>query len=186
MASRVPVFTLTVPQYLEAEKTASVRHEYIAGQVYAMAGASDAHNTITGNFFAVLRSHLRGGPCRVFVSDMKLRIEAADVFYYPDVLVTCDPEDSEPYFKTRPTIIVEVMSPSTNVTDHREKALAYQKIDSLREYVLVAQDQIKVEMYRRDKNGNWWLETLGPEHTIELESVNLEIPVKDLYEDVRF
>jgi Uma2 family endonuclease len=101
------------------------------------------------------------------------------------VLVTRDPEDIEAYFKTRPTMVVEVTSPSTNVTDHREKALAYLKIEALRHYILIAQDEVKVEMYRRDRSDNWWLETLGPEHTIELETLNLEIPVKDLYEDVR-
>src|SRR6266478_3678302 len=108
MASRVPVYSMSVDEYLEAEKTASVRHEYVAGQIYAMAGASDAHNTIAGNFFAVLKARLRGGPCRTYMSDMKVWIEEAGVFYYPDILVTCDPEDSGEYNKTRPSLIIEV------------------------------------------------------------------------------
>lgn len=184
MASRIPVSTLSVDEYLEAEKTASKRHEYVAGQIYAMAGASDEHNTIAGNVFARLKSALRGSPCRVYISDMKVRIELADVFYYPDVLVTCDPQDNGRYAKARPNVIVEVTSPSTTVTDHREKLLAYQKLSSLREYVMIAQHEMRVEIYRRDKQGHWWLETYGPEHSFALESLKLEIAVADLYEDV--
>jgi Uma2 family endonuclease len=184
MASRVPVYNLSVEEYLEVEQDAPVRHEYVAGQIYAMAGASDEHNTIALNVATLLRSHVRGGPCRVYISDMKVRIEITDVFYYPDVLVTCDPEDTGRYAKTRPVLIVEVTSPPTTVTDHREKLLAYQKLPSLREYVTIAQHEMRVEIYRRDKRGHWWLETYGPEHSFELESVNLEIAVKDVYEDV--
>jgi Uma2 family endonuclease len=92
MASRVPVYAMSVDEYLEAEKSAPVRHEYVAGQIYAMAGASDAHNTIALNFATLLRSGLRGGPCRAYMSDMKVWIEAAGVFYYPDVLVTLRPD----------------------------------------------------------------------------------------------
>lgn len=184
MPSRVPVYSMSVDEYLEAEKTASVRHEYVAGQIYSMAGASDAHNTIALNFATILRSGVRGGPCRVYVSDMKVWIEAAGVFYYPDVLVTCDPEDNGEYTKTRPSPIIEVTSPSTTVTDHREKLLAYRKISSLREYVMMTQHEMKVEIYRLDSRGHWWLETYGPEHSFKLESVDMEIAVKDLYEDV--
>jgi Uma2 family endonuclease len=183
MASRVPV-NLTVDEYLEAEKTALVRREYVAGQIYAMAGASDAHNTIAGNFFAALRSKLRGGPCRVYVSDMKVRVEAVNALYYPDVVVTCDPEDNGEYVKTRPCLIVEVTSPSTTVTDHREKLLAYRKLASLREYVMATQHEMKVEIYRLDPRGNWWLEPYSPDDSFKLESVDMEVAVKDLYEDV--
>lgn len=184
MASRVPVYALSVDEYLEAEKSAPVRHEYVAGQIYAMAGASDAHNTIALNFATLLRSGLRSGPCRAYMSDMKVWIEAASVFYYPDVLVTCDPTDNGEYAKLRPSLIIEVTSPSTTVTDHREKLLAYRKIPSLREYVMIAQHEMKVEIYRLDARGYWWLETYGPDHSFALESVNMEIAVKDLYEDV--
>jgi len=184
MAARVPVYSISVEEYLESEKTAPVRHEYVAGQIYAMAGASDAHNTIAGNAFTLLKAQLRGGPCRVYMSDMKVWIEAAGVFYYPDVLVTCDPEDNGEYAKTRPSLIVEVTSPSTTVTEHREKLLAYRKLPSLREYVMIAQHEMLVEIYRIDARGYWWFETYGPEHTFALESVSMEIAVRDLYEDV--
>lgn len=184
MNPAIPLVRLTVDEYLESERTSDGKHEYFAGQIYAMAGASDAHNTIALNVAGRLRSHLRGGPCRTFISDMKVRIAATDAFYYPDVLVTCDPLDNEDYFKTRPCLIVEVTSPSTTVTDHREKLLAYQKLPSLREYVLIAQHEMRVELYRRDERGHWWLETFGPEHSMKLESLNLELRVRDLYEDV--
>ena len=184
MKSVTPVVTLTAAEYLDSEKASPVRREYVAGQIYSMAGASDAHNTVALNLATLLRSKVRGGPCRVYISDMKVRVESADVFYYPDVLVTCDPEDSDPYVKTRPSLIVEVTSPSTTATDHREKLLAYQKLVSLREYILIAQHEMRIEMYRRDALGHWWLETFGPEQSFEIESVNLGLAVKDLYEDV--
>src|SRR5688500_4621394 len=185
MTSPVPLLTLTVAEYLESEKFSHARREYLAGQVYAMAGASAAHNLIAGNIFARLRTHLRGGPCQVFISDMKLRIEAINTFYYPDVMVTCDPEDREDYFKSRPSLIIEVSSPSTVVIDRREKLLAYQRIPNLREYILISQDEIKVEIYRRHQGGRWWEQTLEGESELELESVGLKIVLNDIYEDVR-
>ena len=184
MASRIPVYSMSVDEYLEAEKDAAMRHEYVAGQIFAMAGASDAHNTIAGNFFGRLKSNLRGGPCRVYISDMKVWIEAVQAFYYPDVVVTCDPEDNGEYSKTKPCLIVEVTSPTTTVMDHREKLQAYRKIPSLREYVMMAQHEMLVEIYRLDSRGHWWFETYGPEQSFALESVNLEIAFKDLYEGV--
>ncbi|MEW6210478.1 MAG: Uma2 family endonuclease [Acidobacteriota bacterium] len=184
MSAAIPLLTLTVDEYLESEKASPVRHEYLGGQVYAMAGASTAHNLIAGNVFSRLRAHTRGGPCRVFMSDMKLRIEAANAFYYPDVFVTCDPEDTENYFKTRPCLIIEVISPTTAVIDRREKLLAYKRIESLREYVLISQEEISVEFYRLDRGGHWWVETLGAEDKLKLESADMEIAVKEIYEDV--
>ena len=184
MSSGMPLVHLPVEEYLEGEKLSPIRHEYIAGQVYAMAGVSRTHNTIALNLASRLRGHLRGGPCRVFMSDVKARIEALDVFYYPDVMVGCDPDDRETYFLTRPCLIVEITSPTTEAIDRREKLLAYQKLDSLREYVLIAQDAVKADVYRRDDQGNWWVETLTETDELRLESVGLNIPLSDLYEDV--
>lgn len=184
MKSPVPLLRLSEDEYLENEKASPVRHEYLAGLVYAMAGASATHNVIALNLASRLRAHLRGKPCRTFMSDMKVKIEAIDAFYYPDVLVACDPSDNAVYFRTNPVLIIEVTSPTTAVTDRREKLLAYQKIPGLREYVLIAQDEISVQVYRRAKNGRWWEETLGPDDVIELESVDLNMPVKEAYEDV--
>ena len=183
---RSPVNLLTVEEYLEFEHDGELRHEYVAGQVYAMAGASEAHNLIVGNIFAILRPHLRGSSCRAFVSDMKVKVkmQQAYIFYYPDLLVTCNPNDSKKYFKTSPSLIVEVLSNSTETTDKREKRLNYQTIDSLQEYVLISQDEIKVEIYRKDNQGNWTVESLGKDDNLHLDSVGLTLTMANIYEDV--
>ena len=184
MSSLMPLVHLSVEDYLEGEKTSPVRHEYIAGQVYAMAGSSARHNGIALNLATRLRPHLRGGPCRVFMSDVKARIEALDLFYYSDVMVSCDAEDRAEYFRSRPCLIVEVTSPSTESIDRREKLLAYQKLDSLREYVLIAQDEVKAHVYRRDDLGKWWVQTLTETDELRMESVGLNIPLLELYENI--
>ncbi|BAZ47541.1 hypothetical protein NIES4103_01420 [Nostoc sp. NIES-4103] len=177
---------LTVEEYLQLEQTSEIRHEYVDGEVFAMAGASEEHNLITGNIIALLRPHLRGTPSRAFVSDMKvkLKVQKADIFYYPDILVTCDPNDRERYFKTRPTLIVEVLSNSTKTIDKREKRLNYQNIESLQEYVLVSQEEIKVEVYRKDDQGNWSLTILGKDDELRLDSIGLNLTMAEIYEDV--
>jgi Uma2 family endonuclease len=172
-------------EYLRHEAQGRMRHEYVAGQVYAMAGASEAHNTIALNVAARLREHLRSGPCRVFISDMKLRVEAADAFYYPDILVTCDPSDSGEYVKERPCLIVEVTSPSTAMTDRREKLLAYRSLATLREYVLIDSTSRRVEVYRRDAQG-WAVEVPNESELLVLESVDYRLGLDAIYEDVTF
>ncbi|MDJ0648479.1 MAG: Uma2 family endonuclease [Xenococcaceae cyanobacterium MO_188.B19] len=181
-----PLNLLTVEEYLKSEQDSEIRHEYVAGQIYAMAGASEEHNLIVGNIFALLRPHLRASSCRAFVSDMKVKVKTqqADIFYYPDLLVTCDPNDNKKYFKTNPNLIVEVLSDSTQTTDRREKRINYQSLESLQEYVLVSQDEIKVEIYRKDNNGNWTVETLGESDDLQLNSVGLTLTMADIYEDV--
>ncbi len=183
---RSPLNLITVEEYLELEQDAEVRHEYVAGQIFAMAGASEAHNLIVTNLVAILRPHLRGSSCRTFVSDMKVKVKTqqADIFYYPDLLVTCDPNDNKKYFKTNPSFIVEVLSNSTETTDRREKRINYQTIESLQEYVLVSQDEIKVEIYRKDNKGNWTVETLSKDDNLSLDSVGLTLTMTDIYEDV--
>ena len=119
--------TLTVEEYLSGELHSGVRHEYIGGTAYAMAGASEEHNAIAGNLFAALHAHLRGKPCRVFFVDMKARVLIArtDIFYYPDLMVSCDAQDRDEFFSKRPCLIVEITSPGTEAIDHREKLFAY-------------------------------------------------------------
>jgi Uma2 family endonuclease len=183
---RSPLNSLSIEEYLKFEQDGEIRHEYVAGQIYVMAGASEAHNLIAGNIFALLRPHLRGSSCRAFVSDMKVKIklQQGDIFYYPDLLVTCDRDDREKYFKTNPNLIVEVLSDSTETTDKREKRINYQSLDSLQEYVLVAQDEMGVEIYRQESNGNWAVETLGENDLLQLDSVGLTLTMADIYEDV--
>src|SRR5215210_4129937 len=127
--------SLSVGGYLEGERDSEVRHEYVAGQAYAMAGASARHNRIALNIAGRLNDHLAGGECEAFMADMKIRV-APDLFYYPDVVVTCDPPGGDPYFRTTPRLIIEVLSPTTERTDRHEKMAAYKSCPSVQEYAL--------------------------------------------------
>ncbi len=180
---RSPLPILTVEDYLHAETNSPIRHEYIGGYVFAMAGASEEHNLIAGNLHALLRPHLRGSSCRVFMSDMKVKIQD-DIFYYPDLLVTCNPQDNHRYFKTQPNLIIEVLSESTESIDRREKLIHYQTLETLKEYVLVSQNQMQVEVYRQDTPGNWTVQILEKENDLILESVGLTVTMPQIYEDV--
>jgi Uma2 family endonuclease len=154
---------LTPEEYLQIEAQSPIKHEYIDGQIYAMAGASDPHVTIAGNLLPLLRSHVRGSGCRVYISDMKTRIETLNRFYYPDVLVTCDPRDLETStYKRFPTLIVEVLSDSTEAFDRGDKFVDYQTLESLREYVLINTKRQRVECFRRNDEGLWVLQFYTP------------------------
>lgn len=178
---------LTPKQYLKLEKSSTVKHEYIDGAIYAMAGATDAHVTITGNLFAALLSHLRGSDCRVYFSDMKVQIDAINRYYYPDVMVTCDRSDkSEATFKRNPLLIVEVLLESTANFDRGDKFADYQTLDSLKEYVLINTHRQRVECFRRNEKGLWVLQSYAPPQTeFELRSVDLVGELVDLYENVK-
>jgi Uma2 family endonuclease len=186
MQSSVNFFT--IEEYLQLEQTSEIRHEYLGGEIFAMSGGSKEHNTITLNIASRVRSHLRGGSCSIFMADMKVRIQLANqnksIFYYPDVIVTCDPQDQDRFCLNYPCLIIEVLSPSTETTDRREKLVNYRTLDSLREYVLVSQDEIKVEVYRKDEQGNWSLEILGKDDELQLKSVGLNLSMSEVYEDV--
>lgn len=176
---------LSEQEYLQGELTSEIRHEYVDGEVYAMAGAGEAHNLIAGNIFAKLRDFARGGPCRVFISDMKLHVQTWKAYYYPDIMVTCDPDDSHSHFKERPSLVVEVLSPSTESIDRREKMLAYRTLPSLREYVLVATDKRQVERYLRDEHDEWQFVAVSQGESMPLESIGTSLTLDEIYEDVR-
>ncbi len=182
-----PAF-ISVADYFKQEETSPIRHEYLGGQLFAMAGSSEEHNRITGNLGTYLITHLRGSGCKTFIFDMKVKIQVAqgtvDVFYYPDVMVTCDQEDREKFYKTYPCLVVEVLSPSTETINRREKRLNYQSLASLQEYVLVSQDQMQVEVYRLKGSGNWEVEGLGPNDSLELNSVGLTLTLAEIYDEV--
>lgn len=184
LAARQPV--MSTEEYLDGETHSVVRHEYLAGEVYAMAGAGERHNRIAGNFFFHLRAASRGKACGVFISDMKLRIEASDSFYYPDVLVSCDPTDTHPLFKSLPCLLVEVLSPSTEVIDRREKLLAYRKLLTLQHYVLVSQEQRWVQWHQRDEGGQWFLSEFEGGGFLDLTcpGLALSLSLDEIYEDV--
>lgn len=179
---------LTPEQYLQMEAQSPVKHEYIDGQIYAMAGASDPHVTIALNLATLLRSHVRGSGCRIYISDMKVRIEALNRFYYPDVLVSCDERDREMLtYKRFPNLIVEVLSDSTEAFDRGDKFADYQTLESLREYVLINTKRQRVECFRRKDEGLWILQFYTPEQTsFRLDSIGFEGTLDALYEDVAF
>jgi len=175
---------LRVEDYLLGERISPVRHEYVAGEVYAMAGASEEHNVVSGNIFAALHGHLRGKKCRAFMNDMKVKIWINhDLFYYPDVMVVCDPDDDDRYFKHRPTVLIEVLSPETRRIDEQEKLLSYLRLESLQEYVLVEQDTLQVMIFRR--TNDWNREVIaGADAVLHLAALGFTLPLKEIYEGV--
>lgn len=178
----------TPDEYLQMEEQSATKHEYIDGYIYAMAGALDSLVTVAGNLFALLRSYMRGSGCRVYIADMKARIESLNRFYYPDVIVTCDERDQEtPAFKRFPCLIVEVLSNSTEAFDRGDKFADYQTLESLQEYVLINSKRQRVECFRRNQEGLWVLQTYTAEQKIfRLNSVDFEGTIEELYEDVIF
>ena len=148
--------------YLRDELAREIRHEYFAGEIFAMPESTACHNYIVGNIFGSLHNQLRGKRCEPFANAMKAHIhtEGDDWFYYPDVMVNCDPAGQHEYFCDTPSVIVEVLSPSTETTDRREKRLAYEKIAALHTYALVAQDRREVLIFRRKPGGGWSREVL--------------------------
>lgn len=180
------VALVSVKDYLAGEPASESRHEYLGGAVYAMAGASKEHNTIAGNLFAAFHAHLRGKTCRAFMADLKVRLEVAqeDIFYYPDLVVVCDPRDTDRYFTCFPKVLVEVLSPDTERIDRREKFLSYTQIETLEEYVLVAQDRMEITVFRRANN--WTPEvTRQSDGALRLASLDFSLPLKDVYENVK-
>ncbi|BBO19537.1 MAG: hypothetical protein HKUEN07_26560 [Rhodocyclaceae bacterium] len=173
--------------YLTLEARSPVRHEYVDGNVYAMTGASLRHNVITGNIFALLRAHLRGTPCRAFVSDAKLRVAKARAYYYPDVMVTCDPRHQNvgpaDAVVEAPKVVIEVLSVTTEGTDRREKLFAYKSLPSLEEYVLVGQDEARIEIHRRRGDIGWEIVTLAPGDPVELRSLEFRSDFPAIYEE---
>ncbi len=179
---------LSPAEYLQLEAESAIKHEYIDGAVFAMAGASDSHVTIALNLASLLRSHVRGSGYRVYIADMKARIEARNRFYYPDVMVTCDPRDREiSTYKRFPKLVVEVLSDSTEAFDRGDKFVDYQALESLEEYVLINTRHQRVECFRRNEAGLWVLQYYTSEvGKFSLHSLDFENTLRALYEDVEF
>ncbi|MBL6986918.1 MAG: Uma2 family endonuclease, partial [Methylobacter sp.] len=172
---------ISVEDYLKGELISEVKHELIDGHVHAMAGASGNHDRISGNVYSEFRSHLKNSPCEPFGSDMKVKVNSN--FFYPDVIIDCNFDNSEPYFIETPIIIVEVLSKSTRKTDETTKLMSYINIPSLKEYVLIEQDFVDIQVIRRSEG---WLQKhyfLGDE--ITFESIDLTLSVEDIYHRVQ-
>jgi Uma2 family endonuclease len=170
---------MSAEEYLAYERSQLIRHELVDGYLYAMTGASDRHEEIALNLAAALQGHLRGSLCRVYKGDLKIRV--SDDFYYPDVFVRCNKDRGDPYFKTDPVMVAEVLSPGTQRYDRGDKRLAYFSLPTLQEYVLISQDRIQVNVYRRNVlECSENLQTAGD--VLRLESVDFAITLSELYE----
>ncbi len=177
--------TMSASEFLTWDATVTERHEFVAGEVFAMAGAEDRHVTVALNVAMALRQHLSGTPCRTYMSDMKLHVAAAASYFYPDVMVTCNEADhTSPLIKSAPVLVVEVLSPGTAAYDRGEKFAHYRRVESLQEYMLVDIDTRRTDVYRKGTDGLWVLHPLDAGHTVHLASVALEIPADVLFAEV--
>jgi Uma2 family endonuclease len=173
---------VSVSDYLAGEQVSEARHEYVSGVVHAMAGASRRHNRLALRLSSALANHLRGSQCEPFVSDMKVRVlaDGKDIFYYPDVVVTCDPRDTEDLYLRFPCLIIEILSESTERLDRLEKFDTYRTIPTLEEYVLVSQERPEVTVFRRARG--WEPEVFhGEDQQIILASVDMTLSLAELF-----
>jgi len=177
----------TAEQYLEMERRADTKNEFINGQIYAMSGANRIHNQITFNLAGLLHSQLRGRPCEAYVTDMRVKISSTGMYTYPDVAALCGEahfEDTHLDTLINPTLIIEVLSPSTEAYDRGGKFSHYRKIQSLMEYVLIAQDWYSVERFLRQENQWLFSESTDLSDTVHLQSIQCDLLLRDIYDKV--
>lgn len=178
----------TFEEYLQLEEIAEVKHEFLAGQVWAMAGGSPEHASMIGNVTTLLNVQLRGRRCRVHTTELRVRAKATGLGTYPDVTVVCgrlerDPDDRTGHTAINPRVVVEVLSPSTEIYDRGEKLSHYQTIDGLDEIVLVAHDRSEIEVVRREADGSWSRHLAGIGETAHLTSIGCELSIAEVYRD---
>ena len=189
MSSAAVQSHLTPEEYLALERKATIKSEYLGGRMYAMSGASRAHNLVCLNIGGELRARLKKRACEVYTNDMRLKVSAAGLYTYPDVLVVCEEprfEDDSFDILLNPTALFEVLSPSTEAYDRGAKFGYYRQLDSMQEYTLVSQDFMRVEHYLRH-NEQWMLtEFSSPDDIVRLTSINCELPLREIYAKVEF
>ena len=176
---------LSEDDYLRLEQQASTKHELVDGEMYAMAGARERHNRSTLNIAYHLRTVTRGKPCRAFMADMKLRVSSGATYYYPDIMLVCDPADDHPIYKRAPCFIAEVLSPATVSVDLREKWHAYRTLPNLRYYLLVDAERLGAKVFFRREGEGWFEQELSTEDGLEVTcgDLHLVLTLDDLYED---
>ncbi len=187
-AAHVPF--ITAEEYLEGEKLAAVKHEYVNGRVYPLhpeTGTSVRHNLISGEVYCLLKAHLRSVPCRTFIAEIKVQVktERGECYYYPDVFVTSDAADDDPYIKRHPELVIEVLSPSTWQTDYLIKTADYRQTPSVEEIVLIAQDWPELVIFRRSEDWKAHAYT-RLDSVVRFESVDFEAPLAAFYESAPF
>lgn len=182
---------ITEAKYLELEANSNIKHEYANGEVLAMAGASENHSLITGNIFATFHSQLRGKPCKTHQSDLRVQVTSAGAYRYPDVTVVCGTSefgDTTPETLLNPTLLVEVLSPTTAQIDYEYKLAEYQKIPSLQEFLIISQERPRIEVWIRQKERDTWLymDRRGLDSELYLPSIDCTLALSDVYERVDF
>jgi Uma2 family endonuclease len=183
MTSTAPERRYTFREYLELEATSQLRHEFFDGAVYAMSGGSPDPSRLAANVISILTGQLAGKPCQAFTSDLRVRVQATGLATHPDVSVICgslqlDPEDNNTV--TNPLLIVEVLSPSTQRYDREEKAAHYRRIPSLESYVLISQDEQRLEVFSRNQDGSWTLRE-ARNGAVDLPAIGCALAVADVY-----
>jgi Uma2 family endonuclease len=174
---------ISIDDYLELEAESHLRHEYVRGVLYAQAGGTDRHNKLAGNIFGNLWTIARDGPCDVWYETLKLRV-ANDVIYYPDIMVHCDRSDADPLVKTRPCVVIEVLSRSTMRVDRGEKLFAYRGLASVQAYLIFHQNEQRVERHYRDASGAWHSATLEGDAAVPIPCLDIELPLADVYRNL--
>jgi len=191
--STQPLPLYSFEDYLATERAAEadpagIKHEYLAGEVFAMTGASVARNVITANVTSLLHAQLADKPCLVVSADLKVRIERADACMYPDVMILCDPpelHDDRKDCVSNPTAVVEVLSPSTEAYDRGAKFECYRTLDSLQHYLLIAQDRVSIDLYSRGSDGRWVLEASNRlDGSVALDTIGCDLAIADIYAKV--
>ena len=176
---------LSPAQYLEWEMNSPLKHEYVDGEIYAMSGASRRHNLLAANLLRrAANAAAEHAGCQVFGSDMRVQVDARNSYYYPDVSACCDPSDRDELYVTSPCLIIEVLSPSTASIDRREKRASYATLPALRDYIIVDQDRLRVELYRRENHG-WGGYILNQrDDLVEISCLDLRLALREIYEGV--
>ena len=176
---------LSREEFLEWERTQTEKHEFVAGEVFAMAGASRKHNLVAGNVFRHLAAAISGSPCRAFISDIKLEVAFGERFYYPDVMVTCDPRDlAAEQIMVAPSLIIGVLSASTAAYDRGEKFAAYRTITELQEYVLIDPETGRVDGFRRESPERWIVVDYAPDGPVLFTSLQVELGRSQIFDGV--
>jgi len=176
---------MTTEEFIAWEDMQPDKHEFVAGEVFAMGGARRVHVAVSGNCFAKLKEHLRGGLCRAFMADMKVEVKTAAAVFYPDVLVTCHPDDLKAELAMQhPKVIIEVLSDSTAAYDRGDKFAAYRQLESLQEYALIDPDVRRVEVFRRLDSGDWLLMASESDQGLILKSLNFAADLDTVFEDI--
>jgi len=176
---------MTATELLAGDESETVRHEFVRGEVFAVAGADEWHITVTMNVATALCAHLRCSPCRTLMADMKLRVDAADCFFYPDVLVTCSALDAaDPLIKREPVLVAEVLSPSTAAYDRGGRFAAYRQLPTLRELLFIDPRRRRCDLHRLGADGLWVLYPFDPGAAVVLESVGTTLPPEVLWDEV--